>query len=166
MKAELSSLVSKRLTDSREFGSRWRSLEIGVINDTSSELEFNEDFFASGTWFDHFDPLIIQPHKAVMGYVSNRGKQPTGVTGGLKFEIRGKRKYLILGFNNPVLGSFKTSITVTTDSKLEAKDGYLRSSNDRTKKKIEEGYILQATLHQARENGKKLAVYKISEASD
>ena len=166
MKEELSLLTRGRLKNSAEFGRRFRSLEIGVINDTSIELEFNEEFFDSGTWFDHFDPLVIKPHKAVVGYVANRQGKPTGVTGGLKFEIRGKRKYLILGFNNPVLGSYKTSITVTTDSKLGAKDGYLRSRDDSTKKKLEEGYILQATLHEAREDGKKLAVYKISEASD
>ena len=151
------------VTRRREFKSRFRSLELEIINDTSSELKLCEDFFSSGTWFQSFDPSVIKPHKTVTLYVANQAGSSTGVTGGLKFAIRGTRKYLILGFNNPVLGSYKTSITVTTDADLEAKHGYLTSKNDKAKKKEEKGYDLQATLYEAREGGKKLAVYKISE---
>lgn len=165
MKEEFSSLVSRRLENPSEFHKRFRSLELGIINDTSKTLGFYEDFFSSGSWFDKFDPLVIEPHCGSVGYVANRGKKFTGVTGGLKFEIRGTGKYLILGFNNPVLGSFKMSIAVTADPKRDAKSGYLTSSNDKIKKTTQEGYSLQATLHVAREGGNKLAVYKISETS-
>ena len=151
------------VTRRSDFASRFRSLEIEVINDTSSELEFYEDFFSSGTWFHRFDPLVLKPHESVTGYVANEAGEPTGVTGGLKFIIRGTRKYLILGFNNPVLGCYKTSIMVTTDPDISAKHGNLTSKNDEAKKKTEKGYTLRATLYEAREKGDKLAVYKISE---
>ena len=104
----------------------------------------------------------IKLGKAAVAFVANRqGSFMTGVSGGLRFEIEGTGKYLVIGFTNPYMGSYKTSIHVCGSDKT-AKYGYDHAENDSIKFDKEQGFLLVALLGEAKKGAIKLMEYKIS----
>lgn len=153
--------VYGRFDGARQLKDRHRSLEL-VVNGTSNNLKYDGEYFDSGTWFESLNPLVIQPGKAAVAFVANRqGSFMTGVSGGLRFEIEGTGKYLVIGFTNPYMGSYKTSIHVCGSDKT-AKYGYDHAENDSIKFDKEQGFLLVALLGEAKKGAIKLMEYKIS----
>jgi hypothetical protein len=71
---------------------------------------------------------------------------------------------LIVGFTNPLMGGFKTYISVTSDKDKVAKDGYDNAKNNKHKVKTEEGYRVEAFLTSPFEGGDKQIIYSIADA--
>lgn len=154
--------VYGRFDGAKELKDRHRSLELVVVNGTSNNLKYNDEHFDSGTWFESLKPLVIQPGKAAVAFVANRqGSFMTGVAGGLRFEIEGTGKYLVIGFTNPHMGSYKTSIHVCGSDK-PAKYGYDHAEDDSIKFYKEQGFLLAARLSKAKKDAMKLMEYAIS----
>lgn len=132
------------LDGARELKNRARSMELVIANGSKYPLKFCQEYFSSGTWFSQPD-LNVAPGDATIATVANRqGSVLTGVTGGMAWEIVGTRKYLILGFTNPCMGSYKTWIDVL--DRPDAKYGYDHSKDDSVKMYTKEGFALLAQL--------------------
>jgi len=131
-----------------EFEQRNRSLELVIVNGTEHELRFNDEHFDSGTWFTSPKPLNIQSGDVSIAFVANRqGSVLTGVTGGMKYEIVGTGKYLLMGFTNPQVGSYKNFIAVGGNDRT-AQWAYDNSFDDSVKNEYVDGYHLTCTLHE------------------
>lgn len=161
------------------FSRRFRSLELTISNETSGvSLKFpgeDGEFFKTGTWFEHFCPRVVSPGTYSKGFVTNKSRAPTGVTGGLKFIIEStndteataaRPKYLIIGFTNPLLGCYKTFISITTNPNLGARHGYDNAENNTHKFKTVEGFNIEAYLTCPAEGGNKQMIFKISDSQN
>ena len=149
------------------FRKRFCSLELSIVNKTErATLQLKEEHFSSGSWFEHFLQASMEPGKTYTAFVSSKKGAPFGVTGGLKFAINNgkKQKYLILGFTNPMLGSYGTYINISVDDDCTARSGHENSKNNSHKFLTVEGYQLEAVVQQAQEGGDKMIIFTISDS--
>ena len=123
----------------KAFSKHFRSLELTVINDTKTvTLSFPEeggDYFCTGAWFELYPPNI-PPGKFSKGFVTNKSIAPTGVGGGLMFEIE---SFDAASTEQSTNGGEKTSAidcttngteaTANTNCTKEATDGAEATSN-------------------------------------
>jgi len=136
--------VFNTLHGAKELKNRARSLELAIANGSKYPLRFSKEYFSSGTWYSQ-PKLEVAPGETTIATVANRqGSWFTGVTGGMSWEIVGTGKYLILGFTNPYIGSFKTWVGVLDRS--DPKYGYDNSYDDSIKRKSENGFAVLAQL--------------------
>ena len=150
-----------------EFQSRYRSLELFIVNKTKeATLQLKDEYFSSGSWFEHFPQATMEPGKEYKAFVANRKGAGTGVTGGLQFSINRETKYLLLGFTNPIMGCYKTYVNILLDDSCTAKKGYDNAQDDKHKVVTAEGYELEATLSQAKEGGDKMIIFTISDSEN
>lgn len=98
------------MADFRSFRSRFRSLDIKIVNETGHILRFVGDDFRSGTWYVPLDPVNIRPGETCLGYACSREISFVGVHGGVMYELVGSGVYLYIGFSNTVIGPMKTFI--------------------------------------------------------
>lgn len=94
------------------FKSRRRSLDIEIVNNTRSALRFVAEHFRYGTRYVSAEPLNIRPGETSYVYVCSRLFSIVGVTGGLMYQLGGTGKCLYIGFDNPVIGSWKNFISL------------------------------------------------------
>ena len=158
---ELESLYGN-IDESSVFKGRYRSLELAIINGTTHNLRFDSEYFYSGTWFCSPDKLVVKPGSGTVALVANRAGSAYGVTGGWRWKIEGTTKYVVMGFTNPSVGCYKTSIQCTSDKSVTAESGYDCAYDDSVKFKTENGFILSALLGQAKRGGDKLIEYIVS----
>lgn len=55
-----------------DFQGRHRSLELVIVNGTSYDLEHVEEYFATGTSYEHIKSVCIEPGTAGLAFVTNR----------------------------------------------------------------------------------------------
>ena len=152
----------------KTFQKRYRSLELLVWNRTKhGTLKFAEEYFASGTWFENFLPSVIPPEKHSTAFVTNKPGVLAGVKGGLMFnmDVQGTRKYLSIGFANPVVGGYKTYISIKDDD-LGAKNGFDNAKNDKHKLHTIGEFVVEANLTTPREGGNKQMIFIVSDVPD
>ena len=77
-----------------------------------------------------------------------------------------RRKHLIIGFTNPLMGGYKTFISVTKDPSLGARHGYEMAKNNKHKFKTVEGFNVEAYLTSPAEGGSKQMMFTISDAEN
>ena len=167
LQEKLKELMAQEVTSNAErFRRRKRSLELTIHNRTSeATLRFQDQYFCSGTWYENFSSCVVPPGKFSKAFVASRSGSLVGVTGGLRFKIedKGAVKYLMLGFKNPLIRSYKTYIEVT--EKFEpAKYGYDNAEDDHHKLFINKGFEVEAKLTAPLEGGNKQVLYVISDA--
>ncbi len=121
---------------------RFRSLQLTFVNLTPKIVEYEEDYFNSGTWFETWKPEM-KPKSITQGTVANaQGSWGSGVTGSLKLSIANTNIFLYLGFNNPTFGSYKFSGAIVAANK-DPSYGYEISVNNSPKLVKNMGYKLQ-----------------------
>lgn len=145
-----------------DFQGRHRSLELVIVNGTSYDLEHVEEYFATGTSYEHIKSVCIEPGTAGLAFVTNRQGKWEGVCGSMRFAIKGTKKYLIIGFTNPECGCYKTSIQVCGSDK-PVDYGYEQAFDDKLKNKRQSGFHLVARLGSPKQGGMKLMEYQIME---
>jgi hypothetical protein len=154
------------LDGATEFKERHRSIELFIVNGTTTDLVFESggEHFDSGTWFSSLRPLVIKPGHGGLALVANRqGSLFCGVSGGLRLLMKGTPYALFLGFTNPQFGCMKTAIHVWDSSKT-AQDVYEVAADDTVKRYTEHGYLLVATLRDSKKGGQRMMEFVISKA--
>lgn len=166
---DLESLYA-HIGESSEYQGRYRSLEIVLINGTNCNLKFDSEYFYAGHWFVSPNKLVIQPGSAMVALAANKAGLASGCDGGMRWIIEGNRqqsrKYLIIGFENPIGGSYKTFIQCTSDHDVTAESGYDNAHNDDTKFETQEGFLLLARVDLAKRGGDKLMEFVISKEAN
>ena len=147
---------------------RWRSLELTVYNKTKGTvLKFHEDYFSTGKWFEPFSASTIPPCSSSMAFVVSKPGALTGVTGGCTFTMESKgekAKYVIIGFTNPVVGSYKTYISIN-DENPGAKNGYDNAKDENYQHVTVGDYTAEATITVPHEWGNKQMLFVVSDTS-
>lgn len=147
-----------------DFSQRHRSLELCIVNGTSKDLRFYEEYFDSGTWFTSPKPLIIPPGEVSVAYVANKqGSVCTGVSGGIKYEIVGSICYMLCGFTNPHMGSYKNFVAISW-SDGTAKGAYDNCYDDTVKMQTIEGFSVTCTMHEPKKSPFRMMQYTVTEA--
>lgn len=149
-----------------EFGKRFRSLEIEVINDSDNTLitgdinDHRDYYFFTGAVHRDFERKVIGPGESSVALVANEESAPTGVTGGLRMKIklnksdpRKDQYYLVLGFTNPLIGKNKNYITITTSEAVDAESGYDNAKNGDKKSCYIDGFKVQSETADPKEGG-------------
>ncbi|XP_041355798.1 uncharacterized protein LOC121373308 [Gigantopelta aegis] len=132
----------------KDFKSRYRSLELSIINGTDRCLHFKDEYFREGTWFVSPQPLILEPGAGSIAFVATKQRGLlTGVGGGLEYLLEGTDFCLYMGFTNPVIGCYKTFIQL--EQAKSAKWAYDNSHNDTVKRHRNHGYFVTCTLRPA-----------------
>lgn len=151
----------------KKFSGRLRSLELTLENKTTNvTVSFEEEYFWSGDWFEHFSRSSIKPGETSKAFVASKFLALAGVTGGLMFKIiiNGIREpsYLIIGFTNPSLGCYKTYIEVS-GVRLGARHGY-NNAKDNTHKICEcNGFKVEAVFAASNNGGGKHMKFLLSD---
>ena len=144
----------------------WRSLELIIYNKTKgTTLKFDEDYFFTGIWFEPLSSSTIPPCSISVAYVASKPGAFTGVTGGCTFKMQSKGekvKYVIIGFTNPVVGSYKTYISIS-DENPGAKNGYENATDINYQHLTYGDYAAEATITVPREWGNKQMLFTISD---
>lgn len=91
---------------------RYRSLELVIKNRTPDNLEFVNVYFNSGGWLNKYKPHTVKPKQIWYDIVANEPGMMTGVTGAL--QLNNGHFNISLGFTNPVMGCYKTSVCAGT----------------------------------------------------
>jgi hypothetical protein len=152
----------QKLDGAAEFKERHRSLELVIVNATHEMLEFDSEYFDTGAWFYHPEPLRIHPGDVSILFVASKaGSFATGVTGGLKYRIGCTGKALFMGFCNPHIGSYKTFVAVD-DQSQSAKWAYDECSDDSVKvRENDHGFRLTTRMREPKQSPYKLFEYTI-----
>ena len=159
--------IMKGVSDAERFRRYKRSLELTIHNNTKgATFKFEEQHFGSGTWFESFTSSVVAPGEFSKALVANRTGAIAGVAGGLRFSIESKGKekcYLIIGFKNPFVGSYKTYISVEEKPK-DAKSGTKNAKTDHHKLfTVYQGYEVEAKLTTPAAGGNKHFLFTISD---
>jgi len=141
------------------FKDRGMPMELTIVNGIKKKLRYKKSYFDSGNFYKHPKPLDIPPGALSALFVSNRQAAPTGVTGGLEYEIVGTGKSIYIGFTAPIVGTYKTFIDVGKGK--SAKWAYDQSEDDSIKRVFKDGYELLATKQLPKEDGKMRFEYTI-----
>lgn len=144
------------------FKSRFRSLDIEIINRTGNELRFVEEEFLHGTWYVSPDPVNIKPGDTSLALVCSKKFSAVGVTGGLIYELSGKGKYLCIGFDNPVIGQMKTFIELSNTVK-SAKWACSQLKSGSVKNLTYNGYDAMAVIKPPKQSRFRLMQYILEE---
>lgn len=153
----------------RRYRARLRSLELFVKNNSrTATISFMKEYFCSGGWFEHFLPSDIKPNTYSAGFVSSKCLALAGVSGGLMFKITISGTsdifYLIIGFANPVFGSYRTYINIS-DRALGAEDGF-NQAEDNSHKIIEYGnFKAEAIVTNPDEGADKKMLFTVSDTN-
>lgn len=155
--------VGENSTDD-SFKRRIRGLELTIRNKTEKiTLKFEKEYFNSGTWFRMFRSIQILPDESSRALVANRSGALTGVSGGLMFTFESNtKKYLIIGFTNPLIGCYKTYISIS-DVDLGPENGYANAINDQHKHEVIGGFVVEAIITDPEEGGNKQMIFTISD---
>lgn len=145
-----------------DFKDRHRSLELALVNGCPNSLEFDSEYFDSGTWFTSPQPLVVGPGDTSMSFVANRqGSVMTGVTGGVKYRISGTNLALYMGFTNPEMGSYKNYVEVRPNDQ-PARYAYDNSNDDSVKIRSNDyGFRLTCTMRNPKISSFRLFEYTI-----
>ena len=141
--------------------SKYRSLKLVIINCTREKLAYDDEYFNTGSFYDQPKSTVITSGRAARAFVANKAGLASGVTGGMRYVIEKKGKYLVMGFTNPIAGCFKNFVQCTSDENVTAETGYDNAEDGSIKRKVENGYIVQALIHPSTNGADKLMEYFI-----
>ena len=173
-RAEMANASSMQETGAyyaRMFQKRMKSLELTLQNKTKkTTLKFSEEYFSTGTWYEHFSPGVILHGEYSKALVANKPGALTGVSGGLMFtmEVRDgpakklSKKYVLIGFINPLFGTCKTFISIS-DELFGAKYAFDNAKDDKHKLRTIGKFEVEAILTHPQEGGNKQIVFTISD---
>ena len=141
------------------------TLEMIVWNKTrEATLTFEEEYFNSGMWFEHFYPSVVQPRTLSSAFVVSKPGSLFGVSGGMKFVVKDndKTRYLIIGYKS-VLGKYKIFITLKRDENCAPKDAYDETKEDKPIRKNVGDYTVDASITTPYSGGKKAMLFIIED---
>lgn len=149
--------------------SRYKSLELEIINDTTHKLNWKDDdthrYFDDGCFYSHPESSVIPPNGSTVAKVSNKRMHPTGVNGVVAFQIDDTTKYLVIGFRSSSIpfSSPEHVVTVITmrrerKPKEELDRVYKTICNDKAKDVFEDGFKIQSKLEVSSDCDRKIVI--------
>ena len=156
--------IYNRLEGATKLEERHRSLELLIVNVSKHRLTWSAPYFDSGTSIWGPIEMNVEPGKASLWTVANRGGSVlTGVTGGGKWNIDGTDSSFIIGFCNPAMGSHKNIVAIRGADEAP-RWGYDNSENDDAKQFTQSGFYVKVYMDQPKFSPYRRFVYCIADA--